>query len=95
MLSTKQEQQEYHNFPYQSIVGSLMHAVVMTQPDIAHSVQQVAPFMSNPQPTHCLAVKQILHYLCGTAGYQLTYGPDCNLKITTYCNTDYVNDPDT
>ena len=86
---------QHRDFPYQSIVGSLMHTAVMMQPDITHSVQQVAQFMSNPQPAHCLAVKQILCYLHGTAGYQLTYGPDCNLKITTYCNADYANDPNT
>ena len=70
-----------------------MHTAVITQPNIAHSVQQVVQFMSNPQPAHCLAVKWILRYLHGTAGYQLTYGPDYNLKITTYCDTDYMNDP--
>ena len=48
----KHNQQEYRDFPYQSIVGSLMHAAVMTQPDIAHAVQQVAQFMSDPQPAH-------------------------------------------
>ena len=51
--------------------------------------------MSDPQPAHCLTIKQILCYLRGTAGYQLTYGPDCNLKITAYCEADYTNDPDT
>ena len=95
MPSTKQDQQEYCDFSYQSIVGSLMHTTVMTQPDITHSVQQVAQFMSDPQPTHCLTTKQILHYLCSTAGYQLTYGMDCNLKITAYCNADYANNPNT
>ena len=32
------DQREYRDFPYQSIVGLLMHAAVMTQPDIAHAV---------------------------------------------------------
>ena len=95
MPSTKQDQQEYRDFPYQSIVGSLMHAAVMMRPNITHSVQQVTQFMSDPQPAHCLAVKRILCYLHGIAGYQLTYGPDCNLKITAYCDTNYTNDPNT
>ena len=72
-----------------------MCIAVMMWPDITHSVQQVAQFMSDPQPTHCLTTKQILHYLCSTAGYQLTYGMDCNLKITAYCNADYANNPNT
>ena len=85
----------HRNFPYQSIVGSLMHAAIMTRPDIAHAVQQVAQFMSDPQPAHCVAVKQILRYLRGTADYRLTYSPDMDSKVTTYCDADYANDPDT
>ena len=42
-----QDQREYQDFPYQSIVGSLMHAAVMTCPHITHAVQQVAQFMSD------------------------------------------------
>lgn len=88
-------QQEYRDFPYQSIVGSLMHAAVMTRPDIAHAVQQVAQFMSDPRPAHCAAVKRILRYLRGTANYQLTFGPDCDSKVIVYCDADFANDPDT
>ena len=72
-----------------------MHAVVMTQPDIAHTVQQVAQFMLDPQPAHCSAVKRILHYLHNTANLQLTYGSDNGLKVVAYCDANYVNDPDT
>ena len=50
-VPNKQDQQEYQEFPYQSIVSSLMH------PDITHAIQQVMQFMSNPQPAHCAAVK--------------------------------------
>jgi hypothetical protein len=89
------DQQEYRDFPYQSIVGSLMHAAVMTRPDIAHVVQQVAQFMSDPQPAHCAAVKRILRYLRGTTNYQLSYGPDNDSRITAYCDADFANDPDT
>ena len=72
-----------------------MHAAVMTRPDIAHAVQQVAQFMSDPQPAHCAAVKRILRYLRGTADSQLTFGPNCDSKVTAYCDADYANDPDT
>ena len=90
-----QDQQEYQDFPYQSIVGSLMHAAVMTRPNIAHAVQQVTQFMSNPQPAHCATVKRIICYLHGTANFQLTYGPDCDSQVIAYCDADFVNDPDT
>ena len=84
------DQQEYRDFPYQSIVGSLMHAAVMTRPDIAHAVQQVVQFMSDPQPAHCVAVKRILRYLRGTANHQLTFGPDRDSKVIAYCDADFA-----
>jgi len=92
--TSEHDQREYRNFPYQSIVGSLMHAAVMTRPDIAHAVQQVAQFMSNPQSAHCAAVKQILCYLRGTANYQLTFGPGRDSKVLAYCDADFANDRD-
>ena len=95
MPSEKSDQREYRDFPYQSIVGSLMHAAVMTRPDITHAVQQVTQFMSDPQSAHCLAVKRILRYLCSTANLQLTYGLDSDSKVIAYCDADYANDPDT
>ena len=93
--SNNQDQREYEDFPYQSIVGSLMHAAVMTRPDIAHAVQQVAQFMSDPQPAHCAAVKRIIRYLRGSANYRLTYGPSSDSKVIAYCDADFANDPDT
>ena len=95
ITASDKSQQEYRNFPYQSIVGSLMHAAVMTRPGIAHTVQQVAQFMSDLQPAHCAAVKRILRYLRGTANYQLTFGPNCDSKVTAYCDADFANDPNT
>jgi len=94
-VTSGKDQREYEDFPYQSIVGSLMHAAIMTRPDIAHAVQQVAQFMSEPKPAHCAAVKRILRYLSGTANYQLTYGPNGDSKVIAYCDADFANDPDT
>ena len=94
-MHDKENQREYDRFPYQSIVGSLMHAAVMTCPDIAHAIQRVAQFMSNPQPAHCAAVKRIIRYLRGTAGHQLTFGPAQDSRVTVYSNADFANNPDT
>ena len=93
--SFNRDQREYEDFPYQSIVGSLMHAAVMTRPNITHAVQQVTQFMAEPMPAHCTAVKQILRYLHGTADYQLTYGVDSDSTVTAYCDADFANDIDT
>eukprot|EP00961_Rhodomonas_salina_P277265 3746935-Rhodomonas_salina.1 len=58
---------------YQQIVGGLMYAVTFTHPDISHSVNQCAKFMSNPGQEHINAAKMILKYLAGTKHLKLTY----------------------
>jgi hypothetical protein len=61
---------------YQSIVGSLMYAMLGTRPDIAYAVGSVSQFNSAPGNQHWTAVtKRILRYLKGTAHYGLTYTP--------------------
>ena len=51
------------NTPFREAVGSLMHVMVMTRPDIAYAVGQVAQFAQNPGKQHWRAVKRILAYL--------------------------------
>ena len=50
---------------YKSIVGSLNYLVQATRPDIAHAVNVVGRYASNPGPAHMMAVKRILRYLAG------------------------------
>ena len=44
---------------YQSMVGSLLHAVRTTRPDISHAVGVVSKFNSEPTEAHLTAVKRI------------------------------------
>lgn len=84
-----------NSYPYQAVVGSLMHAAVMTRPDISHAVMRVAQFMSDPDLTHWSAVKRILRYLKGTQNFCLTYGRSDNDTVVAYSDADYGNDRDT
>ena len=43
---------------YQSIVGSLMYAMLATRSDLAQSIQQVSQFSQNPTKTHEKTAKQ-------------------------------------
>lgn len=45
------------------MVGSIMHAMVCTRPNIAYVVIVVRRFMSNPKQSHCQTLKWILHYM--------------------------------
>ena len=62
----KEETEKIKAIPYASACGSLMYAMVSTQPDIAFAVGVVSRFMSQPGRNHWAAVKSILRYLKGT-----------------------------
>jgi hypothetical protein len=80
--------------PYRSIVGSLLHLVVNTRPDIAYAVSQVCRYSSNPGIAHWNAVKQILRYLKGTSKYGIKlFGSP--LQFLAYSDSDWAGDIDT
>ena len=51
---------------YQSLVGSLMYAMLGTRPDIAFAVTKLSQFNSNPSEQHFKAAKHVLRYLKAT-----------------------------
>ena len=56
----QEEVDKMSNIPYSSVVGSLMYAMVCTQPDIAHATRVVNRYMSNLDMEHWSVVKWIL-----------------------------------
>ena len=50
---------------YRQIVGSLMHLMVVSRPDLAFSVGKLARFMHEPHDVHMIAAKRVLRYLKG------------------------------
>ena len=50
--STEKEKGEMSIIPYSSTVGSLMHSMVCTRPDISHAVGVVRRFLANPGKAH-------------------------------------------
>jgi hypothetical protein len=66
-------EKEMQNVPYASAVGSLMFAMVCTQPDIAQTVSTVSKFMSNPRRPHWEAMKWIWRYLWGTTNIKICF----------------------
>ena len=55
------------------MVGALNYLVQTCRPDIAHAVNVVCRYASNPSPNHLIAVKRILRYLASTAHIGLQY----------------------
>lgn len=58
---------------YQSAIGTLMYAMLGTQPDIAWAVSSVSRYALNPTEARMTGVKSIFQYLKGTLDLQLTF----------------------
>lgn len=87
----KEEETEMLNTPFREAVGSLMHVMVMTRPDIAYAVGQVAQFAQNPGKQHWRAVKRILAYLKKTPNVGLRFN-QTNSSLSGFCDADYAGD---
>ena len=72
--TSDEEKNEMQKISYASAVGSLMYAMVCTQPDITHTVRVVSRFLSDPGKEHWAVVKWILRYLQGTSKMSLCFG---------------------
>ncbi len=83
---------------YQAIVGSLMYAAIGTRVDIAHAVQQLSQYSSNPSPVHLTAAKRVLRYLKGTRSLGITYHAHADRELPLepigYSDADWGNDLD-
>ena len=86
---------EMQQYPYISVVGSLMYLAVTTRPDIAYAAGAPARFNSNPGPAHCQAAKHVLRYLKGTTHHKFVYQPSTSPEpfITCY-DADHGGNPD-
>ncbi|KAG5723407.1 hypothetical protein E4T56_gene14132 [Termitomyces sp. T112] len=83
---------------YSSVVGSLMYAMMGTQPDIAYAVGVLSHFNSNPKRHHCIAAKRVLRYLNTTSKMELKFdGNDVGMDMSFhgYSDADWSGDPDT
>lgn len=81
-------------FPYQSIVGSLLHVNIFTSLDISQATTTIFQFSSNFWKIHYIAVKRILKYLRGTTNYAFCYTGDQDHSsfLVTYSDADYAGD---
>ena len=89
------ESSEMSQYPYISLVGSLMYLALTTRPDIAYAAGVLARFNSNPGLAHWQAAKHVLRYLQGTVDHKLVYRPsDAPEPFITYSDADHGGNPD-
>ncbi|XP_059059437.1 uncharacterized protein LOC131852727 [Achroia grisella] len=89
------DKEEKLMYPYSEAVDSLLYLSTRTRPDIAFAVIKASRNMENPQKRDIVAVKRIFRYLSGTIEDGLCYRFDSNLKLTSFCDSDYAGDLET
>ena len=83
------------DYPYSTMIGSLMWAALCTCPDIAFAVHHFAQFNNSYGPEHITGVKRIFHYLKGTTNHGITYSKsDSGLTAVRYADTDWGEQKD-
>jgi hypothetical protein len=81
------------NVPYAQLVGSLMHLMLTTRPDIAHAVSILCQAMAPGRHSleHWEAGKHVLRYLQGTKDYSLTLGGTRPLQLTVHTDSAWAD----
>ena len=58
---------------YAQIIGSLMHLMNFSRPDIAYAVCRLSRHTHNPNNDHWSALARLMKYLRGTMNYGILY----------------------
>ena len=66
---------------YQSMIGSIMYAMLATRPDLAQCIQQTSQFSQTPTTTHEKAVKQAFRYINGTVDEGITFNGNLGMNL--------------
>ena len=93
--TTKDKRERMDKIPYASAIGSIMYAMLCTQPDVSYALSMTSRFQSDPGECHWIAVKNILKYLRRTKDIFLIYGgQEGELVISGYINAGFQSDLD-
>jgi hypothetical protein len=87
---------EVDKHAYMQITGSLIY-VLHTRPYVAHAINIVCRYSSEPNATNWRAARRVLKYLSGTINYGLRYMNDESkygneVSIVCYCDADWAGD---
>ena len=81
------------DYPYRSLIGSLIYLNVGTRPDISWIVSKLSQYLTNPGPQHVAAAKRVLRYLKRTRDYKITFTPS-SYDLVGYSDSDWAGDID-
>jgi hypothetical protein len=97
--TTSAERTAMADKPYRELIGSLMHLMVCTRPDIANAVSILSRFLQDPGAYHWDGAVRVLQYLHKTKNYGLKYSrtlddPAIIGNLHGFCDSDWAGDKD-
>ncbi|KDQ62767.1 hypothetical protein JAAARDRAFT_190047 [Jaapia argillacea MUCL 33604] len=91
--ATQEATPEFH-LKYQSLIGSLLYAMLGTRPDISYAITRLSRFNSNPSVSHWKAAKYILRYLKATKDFRLRFDGSTGSGLIGYSDADWAENKD-
>ena len=79
---------------FRSIIGSLIHLMSCTRPDLSFCVTFLSQFMKDPNESNLLVAKDVLRYLKGTAEISLVFTKATDVFLNGYSDSDWGSLPD-
>jgi hypothetical protein len=79
------------SFPYRSMVGSLMYAMLGTRPDLCFPVSVLCRSLDNPKQVHVDLLKQVYAYLRVNRDRGLFYPTGSSMEVSGYVDAAYAN----
>ena len=91
------------DFPYRQMLGSLIHAMNWTRPDLAYAINMLSRFAARPTLRATNEIVRVFQYLQRTKDFRLTYDVDCinyeandfNFRLFAFSDSDYAGCIDT
>lgn len=77
---------------YRGLVGSLMHPMLWTRPDLGFVVGALGQFSSDPTMEHWKRGMDVMRYLKGTSDLGLVFHGSDNFELVGYADSDWAND---
>jgi hypothetical protein len=95
-LESPIDKTQMSSYPYSQPMGSLMHAIINSQPNCSFIISNLAQYMSNIGISHWQGIKQVLWYIKGTINTCIQYQRhDDGHILHEFSNADWVGDKDT
>ena len=80
------------DFPYRSLIGSLLYIATHTRPDISVVVSMLASHVEAPKKKHQVGLIKLMKYLKSTSSYGLKLKPRSSTSLSAYVDANWAGE---